>query len=180
MAKGGDYERNVAKFLSKWLTGTTKPYMFWRQDASGGIATIHIENVHMTGDICSVHPDSAFFTDLFSIECKIGYPKTSFWQHFTKVKFGVQEFWQQALNDAIKSNKHPLLFYRKKGRKQIVGINRFIQEKLYKKIGGLRHIMVCWSHEINENPSQDCMLYDMETFFEKVTPDDIKGIQWQH
>jgi len=177
MAKGGDYERNIAKFLSKWLTGKTKPYMFWRQDASGGIATVHIENFHMTGDICSVHPDSRFFTDLFSIECKTGYPKTSFWQHFTSVKFGVEEFWSQALVDADKSNKHPMLFYRKKGRKQIVGINRFIQEKLYEKIRGLNHIMVYWSPEIKENPSQDCMLYDMVSFFENVTPDDIKVIK---
>ena len=45
MSKGGDNERNVSKFLTKWLTGKEKPYMFWRQDASGGLATVHVENV---------------------------------------------------------------------------------------------------------------------------------------
>jgi hypothetical protein len=190
MSKGGENERNVSKFLTKWLTGKTKPYMFWRQDASGGIATMSIENCHMTGDICSVHPESRFFTDIFSIECKTGYPKTSFWQHFTDVKFGIEEFWQQALDDANKANKQPMLFYRKKGRKQIVGINRYIKEKLNDKIWRLNNIVVSWSPKkipkydpkFKQNPQEDCVLYDMENFFKKVSPDDIRRIKnnkWQ-
>lgn len=51
MAKGGSFEREISKYLTKWLTGTEKPYKYWRQDASGGLATIHAENVHLTGDI---------------------------------------------------------------------------------------------------------------------------------
>lgn len=174
MAKGGENERNVSKFLTKWLTGVEKPYMFWRQDASGGIATVHIENSHMTGDICSVHPDSRFFTDIFSIECKTGYPKTSFWQHFTKAHFGIEEFWEQALEDSKKANKHPMLIYRKKGRRQIVGIDKYVQEKLKTRINDLNHIVVSWK---KESPYIDCVLYDMEDFFERVKPDDIRRLQ---
>lgn len=184
MSKGGENERNVSKFLTKWLTGKTKPYMFWRQDASGGLATVHVENVHMTGDITHLHPDAKFFTDVFSIECKTGYPKTSFWQHFTDVEFGIQEFWQQALDDSDKAKKNPMLIYRKKYRSWIVGINRYIQDKLHDRISGLNNIEVCWSSKkiphydpkFKQNPTQDCILYDMETFFDKVNPDDIRRI----
>ena len=173
MSKGGENERNVSKFLTKWLTGVVKPYMFWRQDASGGIATMHIENSHMTGDICSIHPDSRFFTDIFSIECKTGYPSTSFWQHFTTAKFGIEEFWEQALNDAKKANKYPMLIYRKKGRKQIVGIDKYVQEKLKDKIKDLNHIVISWKEG---SPYIDCVLYDMEDFFKRVDPDDIRRL----
>lgn len=190
MGKGGENERNVSKFLTKWLTGTEKPYMFWRQDASGGLATVHAENVHMTGDITHLSEKSKFFTDVFSVECKTGYPKTSFWQHFIQVEFAIQEFWQQALDDAKKAKKHPMLIYRKKHRKWIVGINRFIQEKLHERIWRLNKIVVCWSPKeiphydpkFKQNPEQDCILYDMETFFDRVKPDDIKKIkesEWQ-
>ncbi len=185
MPKGGENERKVSKFLTKWLTGKEKPYMFWRQDASGGLATVHIENVHMTGDIVSIHPDSQFFTDVFSIECKTGYPDTSFWQHFNKTKFGIEEFWRQTLEDSKKSSKNPMLIYRKKNRKWIVGINRAIQLKLQKQIWRLNCIIVCWnpkqipkySPKFIQNPDQNLILYDMELFFNKVKPVDITNIK---
>lgn len=174
MSKGGENERNVSKFLTKWLTGRTKPYMFWRNDASGGLATMHIENVHMTGDIKHLHPESEFFTDVFSIECKTGYPSTSFWQHFTTAKFGIQEFWVQACEDATKAFKYPMLIYRKKGRKQIVGIDHNVHEKLNDKIIGLNHIKISWGEKF---PLRSCFLYDMIDFFDRVKPDDIRGLK---
>ena len=174
MAKGGDFERNISKFLTKWLTGKTKPYMFWRNDASGGLATMHIENIHMTGDIKSIHPDSEFFTDIFSVECKTGYPNTSFWQHWNSTKFGIENFWLQACGDACKAKKHPMLIYRKKGRKQILGIDKYIQEKLNKRLEGLNYIGVCWG---DPDACKSCFLYDMEQFFDRVKPDDIRRLK---
>lgn len=174
MAKGGDFERNVSKFLTKWLTGKAKPYMFWRQDASGGIATVHIENSHMTGDICSVHPNSRFFISIFSIECKTGYPQTSFWQHFTNSKFGIENFWLQACEDASKANKHPMLIYRKKGRRQVIGIDKYIQERLYKRLKELNHTVIVWGEG---SALKSCFLYDMVDFFDKIKPDDIRRIK---
>lgn len=173
MAKGSDFERNISKFLTKWLTGNTKPYMFWRSDASGGLATMHEENVHMTGDIKNLHPDSQFFTDIFSIECKNGYPSTSFWQHFNTTKFGIEDFWLQSIDDATKAGKHPMLIYRKKGRRIIVGIDKYIQEKLNKRLEGLNHIGVSWGRE---DAPESCFLYDMQTFFDRVKPDDIRRL----
>ena len=173
MAKGSEYERNISKFLTKWLTGKVKPYMYWRSDASGGLATVHEENIHMTGDIKHLHPDAKFLTDLLSIECKTGYKNTSFWQHFSPIKFSLQDFWSQACTDAEKASKHPLLIYRKKNRRMIVGIDKYLQERLIERLSDLNHIKVSWGKETS---LRDCYIYDMEYFFGMVRPDDIRRI----
>lgn len=173
MGKGSENERNIAKFLSKWLTGREKPYMFWRSELSGGLATIHEENIHMTGDIKSIHPDSKFFTDIISVEAKTGYKSTSFWQHFSPINFPLEDFWLQACGDAYKANKHPLLIYRKKNRRMIVGIDKYLQESLIERLSGLNHIKVSWGKETS---FRDCFLYDMVCFFDMVKPDDIRRL----
>jgi hypothetical protein len=181
MAKGGSFEREISKFLTKWLTGKEKPYKYWRQDASGGLATIHEENVHLTGDIKPLARDSEFFTDVFSIECKTGYPKTSFWQHFKSTKFALEQFWVQCVEDTPE-NKHPMLIYRKLRRKSIVGINSIIKDSLYFLIKGLNSITVTWEKDIKcercgkIHPLEQLFLYDMEDFFELVKPEYIEEI----
>ena len=170
MAKGGQFERDVSKFLTKWLTGKEKPFSFWRQDASGGLATIHSENTHLTGDITYLRPEAKFLIDIFSIECKVGYPNTSFWQHFNKTKFNIEDFWIQTLTDAKKSDKHPMLIYRKKGRKWIVGINKYVRDKLSMLLKDYNSITIKWSKDI-----EDCILYDFNSFF-IITPEQMKEI----
>lgn len=174
MSKGGENERKIAKFLTKWISGRNKPYLFWRQDASGGLATFHIENRHMTGDITSIHPDSKWFTDIFSIEAKTGYPKTSFWQHFVTSNFPLEDFWKQAMDDANKSNKHPMLIYRKKGRKWVIGINKYINNKLKRYLKKFNCIEIKWE----DKDIQDCVLYDFDSFF-TITPKQMKEKLWQ-
>lgn len=180
MAKGGEFEREISKFLTKWLTGKEKPYKYWRQDASGGLATVHEENVHMTGDIKPLAKEAEFLTDIFSIECKTGYPKTSFWQHFTTTKFALEEFWSQAIEDA--KDKFPMLIYRKLRRKPIVGINSFIRDRLDYLINGLNFITVTWKQPIKcircnkIHDLEKVFLYDLNGFFDIIKPEHIKNL----
>ena len=157
--------------------GLESIYEGWRlpKDAfsSGGLATVHVENTHMTGDIKHLHPDAKFLTDIFSIEAKTGYPKTSFWQHFTTAQFGIEEFWLQAIEDATKAKKHPMLIYRKKGRKWIVGINSIVRDKLLMLLLDFNSITIKWKDDI-----QDCILYDFDDFW-TITPQQIKDRLWQ-
>lgn len=179
MAKGGEFERDISKFLTKWLTGKEKPYKYWRQDASGGLATIHAENVHLTGDIKPLAKDAEFLTDIFSIECKTGYPKTSFWQHIIPTKFALEEFWAQAIEDAPE-DKYPILIYRKLRRKPLIGINNIIKDCLYFLIKELNFITVTWNKDIKcircdkIHPLEQVFLYDLADFFSLVKPDHIK------
>lgn len=174
MGKGGDFEREISKALSKWLTGSEKPYKFWRMPGSGGLATIHEECSNLSGDIRALSADAEFFTDCFSIECKTGYPKTDFWQHFKHIKtFDLKNFWKQCIEDAYKSGKRPLLIYRKKGKQVIVGIcmaDKVALESIQSDLKSLACISVRF--DLAEFP--EVTFYNFTEFFNLVTPVYIK------
>jgi hypothetical protein len=170
--KGGEFERYVSKYLTEWLTGKTKPYMFWRMPASGGLATIHEECVGLSGDIRAVSKDAEFFTERFCVECKTGYPHTSFWQFFKRTKgFSIEKFWKQTIDEA--GDKDPMLIYRKKGNKPLVGLGSLTLGYLQKNVPiyNLRMVIIDWG-DLEELPPIHLM--DMEEFFNLVKPDDVK------
>jgi len=174
MGKGGDFEREVSKTFTKWLTGLEKPYKYWRMPGSGGLATIHEECSTLSGDIRALSSDAEFLTDCFSIECKTGYPGTSFWQHFKNIKtFHIKAFWQQCLNDAYKGGKRPMLIYRKKGKQIILGIckpDKIIMETLSDLLAATPSITMRFGLE--EMP--EITFYDFQDFIQAVSPDIIR------
>ena len=173
MAKGGDFEREIAKFLTKWASGKTKPYWYWRLLGSGSVATLSEENKELSGDLHALRPEACFLTDRFSIECKTGYPDTRFHQHFKGIKtFKIEEFWEQTVRDAERSVKFPMLIYRRKGMKPIIGIDLILYNRLGFKLQNIRYIML-GNFRDNIPP---VYFYDMNKFFERITPDDIKNI----
>ena len=176
MGKGGDFERDVSKALTKWLTGTEKPYKFWRMPGSGGLATIHEECTNLSGDIRALSNDSEFLTDCFSIECKTGYPSTSFWQHFKQIKnFNIKEFWRQCVQDSLKAGKRPMLIYRKKGKQEIIGIckaDKVALEAVSDRLAILPNLSLRF--ELEELP--EVTFYSLKDFLEAVSPEIIK--QW--
>jgi len=174
MGKGGDFEREVAKSLTIWLTGKEKPYVYWRMPGSGSLSTIHEENKNLTGDIAALTPEAEFLTDTFNIECKTGYPSTSFWQHFKHIKnFNIEIFWQQCVDDSKKAGKFPMLIYRKKGQQPIVGVTDYISEKMF--LTNLRHITLDFG-VYNENRLPPICFYNSQEFWAFVTPDAIRNL----
>ena len=172
--KGSSFERDISKFLSKWLTGSEKPYQFWRTPGSGSLCTIHEENTGLSGDIRALTSDAKFLTNVFSIECKTGYPSTSFWQLFSDTKgFKIREFWEQATKDARKATKIPMLIYRKKGKKPLMGLASGVLDQII----GLRnpypynYMIVNFRSEYELSPMFVC---DFEEFFSYVPPDKMR------
>ena len=103
MAKGSGWERDTCKFLSKWIQGTEKPYLFWRGRGSGGMFTVSEGGVGdaFSGDVYSVRPEERFLTDHYSIECKDGYANTSLDKFFKYNKSDpLKSFWEQCVDDA--------------------------------------------------------------------------------
>lgn len=173
MGKGGDFEREISKHLTCWLTGKDKPYAYWRMPGSGSLSTIHEQNKNLSGDIMSLIPEAEFLTNSFSIECKTGYPQTSFWQHFGRVKnFNVEIFWRQCVEDAIKANKNPMLIYRKKGRKPIIGISRWMSGKLSIE-GELPYLEMSF----DDVRLPILVFYDFNDFLEIVKPQRMKNMR---
>lgn len=174
MGKGGNFERDIAKDFTKWLTGKERPYMYWRMPGSGGLATIHEECSDLSGDIRSIHSDAEFLTDQFSIECKTGYPHTSFWQHFKHLKhFAIKDFWYQCVHDAYKAGKKPMLIYRRKGKQIIIGLSAasvFTLEHLSDNLKTLAFITMRFDFEELPNVT----FYDFNEFLKAVRPNDIR------
>lgn len=169
-SKGGDFERKICKFLTKWNGGDPKKPQFWRQPGSGSMLTMN-EDDNMGGDIRSISPSSKYFCDLFSLECKNGYDDVSLDKFLKYNKSdGLKLFWLQCCGDAKASNRQPLLIYRKLGITPVwVGINQETFDKISHLLADIRYITLKW--EIDT-----LILIGQEDFFKVLTPETIKEI----
>jgi len=173
-SKGSTFERDIAKYLSKWLKGSEKPYQYWRAPSSGALLTMNEMNRDASGDIMALTTDAKFLTDIFSIELKVGYPKTSFWQHFRDTKsFGIRLFWDQCCEDAVKAKKKPMLIYRRKGKSEIVGIS--YMPEILNSLTNINSLILKWK----EIDIPQLYLFDMKEFFNSISPKEIKESLWQ-
>ena len=81
MAKGSNFEREICRKLSTWVSAGIRDDIFWRAAASGAMATTRAKGGKSTfgqcGDIQAVHPDGRALLDLVTIELKRGYSKSS-------------------------------------------------------------------------------------------------------
>jgi hypothetical protein len=55
--------------------------LLWKSPNSGGVSSVILKNVDMSGDIIALKEEAKFLTDIFSIEAKNGYPKASLDKH---------------------------------------------------------------------------------------------------
>ncbi len=168
--KGSQWERDIAKYLTKWLTGQDKEYYFWRSPGSGSIGTVTQCNIDLHGDIIPIKPEAEFFCNIWCIECKNGYGSASLDKHLKSNKNDhIQDFWEQTVNNSIPHGKNPMLIFKKKGNPAWIGVNNKIQSILYTYLETLNFIHLRWNYEI-----LDCYFFDMKDFFEKITPEIIK------
>lgn len=175
MAKGGQWERDVCKYLSFWLQGTEKPFQFWRGHGSGGNFTKNnLVGERFAGDIYHITEDAKRITDKLVFECKSGYPKTTLDNHLKyNKKDNILEFWEQVVHDAEKVNKYPMLIYKKKGMPTPwLGICPELYNKLKKYLENIRFLHLKWDNEL-----PDTYFFSYKEFFELVTPDIIKRLK---
>lgn len=106
-SKGSRFERTISKWFTTW-TG----YEFNRVPASGGLRWKNADNI--TSDVtCTDSKHSKKFK--FSIECK-NYKDLKF-EHILleKKSCKILKFWDQALNDANRAKKLPMLIMKYNG-----------------------------------------------------------------
>jgi hypothetical protein len=108
--KGGEFERSVAKALSRWVSNGVSEDLYWRSSMSGGRATISKGKVRQAGDITAVAPEGHVLTDKVYIECKF-YKKLSI-DCFIKGKGTLIDFWVVAVREAAKYGKIPVLIFK--------------------------------------------------------------------
>lgn len=166
-AKGSGFEREISKFFTEWLTGQSKEYYFWRSPSSGAVSTITQGNGEISGDIIAIKPEGTTLTGKWSVEIKTGYPNSNFHKNLKGVKndeiFG---FWQQSVGDASRSNKQPMLIYKKKGMNTLVGIP--VPNDFNDLTGHLHSVSLSFGGKLPE-----VRFFDMKEFFVAVKPENI-------
>jgi hypothetical protein len=77
MAKGGEYERDICKYLSMWVTRQMRDDIFWRTAGSGARATARMKKNMTTadsaGDMMAIAKYGKPYTDQAIWEFKRGY-----------------------------------------------------------------------------------------------------------
>lgn len=115
-AKGSEFERFIAKSLSKWWSKNAREDLFWRTHNSGGRFTVRrqkgLDTHHQGGDICNVHPEAELFSEVFYVECK-AYKSIGLWTIATD-KGLIWEWWKKVVADA--GNKIPVLIVKENNK----------------------------------------------------------------
>ena len=141
-SKGNNFERNISRKLSLWLTNNESDNMVWRTDTSGGRSTIKMKQNKMDdvirdniGDLKKVCERGKYefidmFFDKFLVELKCGYGNTfDFYPPFNK---GLIHILYKSKKEAFDANKCLFLVV-KADRKKILVISDFqfcIESKL--------------------------------------------------
>lgn len=71
--KGSGWERDVCRFLSKWISGGKESDLFTRTASSGGRATIAMrggQKDRQVGDVIGISGDAVRFSRNMVVECK--------------------------------------------------------------------------------------------------------------
>ncbi len=148
MAKGSQFERDIAKYISQWiLQDKNAEILIWRSSNSGGQATFsrmrgkRVQK-NMEGDLIAIDARANFFMDRISIECKNGYKKASIFSLFKNSKSDVlKAFWEQCQRETKESKKVPMLVFKPLGNSPLIGLPLNFVKKCYPEILELSQVV---------------------------------------
>lgn len=113
--KGANFERKVCERLSRLISPDTDETLFWRSAMSGGRATVRQRfgkvDGSQAGDITSIHPDGAWLTEYFFIECK-HHRDLNIQSALIDGRGGLAKFWRTAVRQARSHHREPMLIAR--------------------------------------------------------------------
>jgi hypothetical protein len=128
--KGGNFEREVCKKLSLWVSEGKSDDLFGRSAMSGGRATVRSKKGKETasgqGDITAVVPEGNSLTNKFVIECK-NYKSLDF-DNYIYGQGSLLGFWFKLLKDSEKVNKFPMLIMKENRKPVLVGLDFKVSE----------------------------------------------------
>lgn len=114
-AKGSEYERQVCKQLSLWVSHGKREDLFWRSAMSGGRATVGKRSgkdlSRHAGDISATHVDGHALTDHWYVECK-RYAELRMELALLEGAGPLAGFWKEACEQATVHEKLPMLIVR--------------------------------------------------------------------
>lgn len=122
-SKGANFERDICKKLSLWISKGEREDLFWRSAMSGGRATVGAKKGkdlrHQAGDITAVHPSGHVLTDKFYIECK--HYRDLQLDKFVVCGLGrLAKFWETTREEALQHGRRPMLIAKQNNMPTIV------------------------------------------------------------
>ena len=183
--KGATWERKVARLITFWMSGQDTELFCYRSPGSGSVATINLGNKAISGDLFPLKPEAAAFFDVFSVECKNGYPGTNPLLVFGNMKTNdLRDFWFQTCRDAVKAEKLPFLIYNQPGKRPpLVGVSSSAIAMFFNTITyhNFIHIKICFDPESREYNSRmvglpNLFLFEMKDFFACKTYEEFKKL----
>jgi len=179
VAKGGNFEREVAKTLSLWWTEGKREDIFYRSHASGGRFTMRRKSGKDTalqgGDITASDPIGEPLIKRWSIECKTGYGKKTDkgivrWDLLDLLdsqqrEIVLKKMWAQCERDAKLTNREPILIFRRNGRKPCIMLRWVVWADLIKAHTTLNQILF-----------DGFLIMTLSNFLETVSPNKLRKI----
>jgi len=124
--KGHSFEIQIAKMLSKWVTGCDSDPCLWRSAGSGSFTKI-TSVTNLKGDIQAIKEAAYPLMDRVSLECKC-YKEIDALSQLDRKKTIMVDWWEQARGDAGETHQPLLIMKRNNGKIILVG-----REKLMEK-----------------------------------------------
>ena len=170
--KGGNFEREICKKLSLWISYNERDDIFWRSAMSGGRATVGlkkgiIRNTQV-GDITAIDPLGNKLTDKYIIECK--YYKNI---HVESLLFGkpknnsILEFWTKLYEQSEKLNKQMMLIIKQNNSATLLGLTH---DSNLQKILNYEYKIKPKVIFFSLYPCPVCYLYDFELILTALDP----------
>lgn len=124
--KGGNFEREICRKLSLWISTGTRDDLFWRSSLSGGRATVAFkkgkENRTQCGDISAIHPLGAPLLERYLISCKF-YNDLKIEGAVLGNKGGLNAFWEECVTEAARYSKQPILISKQNNTPPFICLN---------------------------------------------------------
>lgn len=187
MGKGSQWERDVAKRLSRWWTNDERDDVFWRVRGSGGRATTRAKagqsTVNQHGDIAFTDPVGQPLIDLCVIELKCGYINLSLLDIADRSRGNkpllFEQFLTQVWTGAKEEHKHGVLIIKRDYKKPVIAIPEILYSGIETYNKGLSPLIPVLSVDmrLQEISLQVLMrIMPFEDFLEWCSPDIIKTL----
>ena len=154
--KGNNFEREIAKKLSRWITNDERDDILDRSHGSGLKSTVTGSPVQ-AGDICAVHKLGFPFVNKYIVECKnrrdYRLQDLIYWRERSRI---IKD-WRKLLRECKNFNRIPLFIIKNFRCPTLLGTNKFLP-----KLDEMAEIF-------GSKSSEDILLYDFEMFL-KIEP----------
>lgn len=123
-SKGSNFERELCKRFSLWVSKGTRDDLYWRTAGSGARATTrgkqNLTTENSCGDMMCLAPEGKWFTDCFSFEFKRGYNTWNISEFLLKEKCELVKVWEKLSSEASTQNKIPILVFKQDRKDSLI------------------------------------------------------------